>query len=533
MAMASLTPEALDLMTRTLLGEADQTREGWQAVANVIKNRLNSRAWGPDTKLGPVLKANKQFSIWNNDPKMQARAAQVRAIPTSDPNYQRAAAVVQQVFNDQLPDNTGGATHYYAPKGMSNGQSPDWALGQAGRMIGSQIFYRLPLTLKNTAGTILAAVSPSSNGPESVGAGNGFVYGGESLQDQGLDLRHLEPAFRARIDKLMADAAAAGIKTHLTDGYRDNKSQAADYAKLGAQHLAAAPGQSYHQFGRAVDLVADNPAQQQALIALADEPGRGIAAGAHFQTPDRVHFQAAEGKFAPLVGPGETAPARPAGQGGIGSDATAPLGTATGPPDVRTIAPNPANLPAPNAQTVSATAPSSAGFVGPGSDKVSLVQSMTTGTSHNPQITTAANWGNAFGGGSPAPPAAAPAAAAPVAQPATAPLDTSYGPQLPPTTAPPRAPVDTPPSSPLASILPAFGSTTGDYDPNQHPGWSPNPKLPGALGGRATTSGQPTLGFPAITNPFGEPPAQTSMLPGSMLASAQDLIRRLFPSATG
>jgi hypothetical protein len=203
------------------------------------------------------------------------------------------------------------------------------------------------------------------------------------------------------------------------------------------------------------------------------------------------------------------------------------------------------DAPAPAAQPVSATAPAgaspippggqsqSAGFVGPGSDKVSLVQSMTTGTSHNPQITTAANWGNAFGGGSPTPPAAAPAAATPVAQPATAPLDTPYGPQLPPTTVPPRAPVDAPPSSPLASVLPAFGSTTGDYDPNQHPGWSPNPKLPGSLGGRATTSGQPTLGFPAMTNPFGEPPAQTSMLPGSMLASAQDLIRRLFPSATG
>ena len=109
-------------------------------------------------------------------------------------------------------------------------------------MIGSQIFYRLPLTPKNTAGTIAAAPASSTGGPESVGAGNGFTYGGESPQDQGVDLRHLEPAFRARIDKLMADAAAAGIKTHLTDGYRDNQSQAADYAKLGALGLAASAG---------------------------------------------------------------------------------------------------------------------------------------------------------------------------------------------------------------------------------------------------------------------------------------------------
>ena len=111
-------------------------------------------------------------------------------------------------------------------------------------MIGSQIFYRLPLTPKNTAGTIAEPPASSAGGPESVGAGNGFAYGGESPQDQGVDTRHLEPVFRARIDKLMADAAAAGIKTHLTDGYRDNQSQAADYAKLGGLGLAARPGSS-------------------------------------------------------------------------------------------------------------------------------------------------------------------------------------------------------------------------------------------------------------------------------------------------
>ena len=248
---------------------------------------------------------------------------------------------------------------------------------------------------------MLDTAAPSSGGPASVGAGNGFAYGGESAQDQGVDLRHLEPVFRGRIDKLMQDAAAAGIKTHLTDGYRDNKSQAADYAKLGALGLAAQPGSSYHQFGRAVDLVADNPAQQAALVALADQPGRGITAGAHFNTPDRVHFQAAEGKTAPLVGPGETAAARPAGQGGIGSDANAPLGTATGPPAVSTIVPNPANVPAPNAQTVSATAPGpAAGFVGPGSDKYSVLQGMTAGTGHNPELYHSSELGASRRGGS-------------------------------------------------------------------------------------------------------------------------------------
>jgi hypothetical protein len=523
-----IAPDALDLMTRTLLGEADQTPEGWQAVANVIKNRVNSRYWGPNTKVGPVLNANKQFSIWNKgDPKMEAAAARVRATPTSDPNYQRAATVLQQVFNDQLPDNTGGATHYYAPRQMPNGQAPPWALGEQGRMIGSQIFYRLPLTPKNTENTGLQTPPPSSGGLESVGAGNGFVYGGESAQDQGLDLRHLEPMFRARIDKLMADAAAAGIKTHLTSGYRDNQNQAGAYARLGAQGLAAKPGSSYHQFGRAVDLEADNPAQQAALVALADQPERGITAGMHFATPDRVHFQAAEGKTAPLAAPG-AAPSR------VGTDANAPLGTATGPPDVRTIVPNPADLPAPSAQTVSATAPSSsAGFVGPGSDKYSVIQGMTAGTSHNPQLTTAANWGH-LGGATPvATPAPAPASAP---APAPTPLPNAWNDRP---SGVPDATVSIPIGSGGGGRIRVDDHTASAPAPAPAPGPAPAP-VPAPAPAPAPAPPPPSPPppdeppTPRVAHPWDAPMSwnQPPNIPGSMLPSAQRLIAMLFGGTT-
>ena len=535
-----IAPDALDLMTRTLLGEADQTPEGWQALANVIKNRVNSQAWGPNTKVGPVINAHKQFTMWNPGNKNGDR---VRAIPTTDPNYQRAAAVLQQVFNNQLPDNTGGATHYYAPKLMPNGQPPDWARGQSGRMIGSQIFYRLPFTQANTAGT--AVISPSTVGQQgpaavsSTGSADGFVYGGSSPQDQGIDMRHLEPVFRARIDKLRADAAAAGIMTHITSGYRDNQNQAGAYARLGAQHLAAPPGSSMHQFGRAVDLEADNPAQQAALAALADQPERGITAGMHFQTPDRVHFQASEGKTAPLLETPGAAPApKPLGQGGIGSDAHAPLGTAPAgtPPAVSTIVPNP-NVPAANAQPVSATAPVAP--AAPGSDKYSVISRMTTGTSRNPELITAANL---FGGvAAPAAPPAA-AAAAPAARPAIAPPTTApatapatvpaTAPAAAAPTAPPGAPVNQPPSSPMASIVPNWGASAPS-DSATYPAAAPS-AMPGTgeLREPAMTRGGPSMGFPAMTNPFGQPPTpdqQVSQLPGSMLASAQNLINLLFP----
>ena len=245
-------------------------------------------------------------------------------------------------------------------------------------MIGNQIFYRLPLTREEHGGNSIAAPPAQcerGRARNRSARANGFAYGGESAQDQGVDLRHLEPAFRARIDKLMADAAAAGIKTHLTDGYRDNQSQAADYAKLGALGLAARPGSSYHQFGRAVDLVADNPAQQAALVALADQPERGIAAGAHFNTPDRVHFQAAEGKTAPLVGPGETASARPIGQGGIGSERQRSLSAPRrGRRRCRRSCPIRRTCPRPTRRPCRRPRPAlGAGFVGPGSDKYSVI----------------------------------------------------------------------------------------------------------------------------------------------------------------
>jgi hypothetical protein len=83
-------------------------------------------------------------------------------VPAASPLYQRVAAIVQAIFSDQLGDNTNGATHFYAPAGMPGGQPPDWAAGQNGQRIGTQIFYKLPLNASNTAGT--AVTGPSSVG---------------------------------------------------------------------------------------------------------------------------------------------------------------------------------------------------------------------------------------------------------------------------------------------------------------------------------------------------------------------------------
>ena len=108
-----IAPDALDLMTRTLLGEADQTPEGWQALANVIKNP------GQFERLGAEHSGRsgdqRSEAICGVEPRQTECRPGAGNFDYRPELSARAAMVLQQVFNDQLPDNTGGATHYYAP----------------------------------------------------------------------------------------------------------------------------------------------------------------------------------------------------------------------------------------------------------------------------------------------------------------------------------------------------------------------------------------------------------------------------------
>lgn len=102
----------------------------------------------------------------------------------------------------------------------------------------------------------------------------------------------LNPTFADKIQDLQQDAGDAGIPTKLISGRRSNATQAALYDRyLNGGNLAAPPGHSLHEAGLAADVVANDPSQQGALIAMAKEPWRGIKAGADFG--DRPHFQLA------------------------------------------------------------------------------------------------------------------------------------------------------------------------------------------------------------------------------------------------
>ena len=137
-------------MIRTLIGEgARDDRDSMISVAHVLKNRADSGQYGDQTVNGltnTITARNRagqyQFSMWH--PSISSFG---KTISPSDPRYERAGAIADAVFSGQIPDNTGGADHYYAPSGMPGGRAPSWAVGQTPTAtIGGQHFYKLGLS---------------------------------------------------------------------------------------------------------------------------------------------------------------------------------------------------------------------------------------------------------------------------------------------------------------------------------------------------------------------------------------------------
>jgi tape measure domain-containing protein len=120
---ASLSGDDRDLMIRTVIGEAGGESDlGMTGVAHVILNRLMSRVWGDS--LSDVIKAPKQFSVWNSgDPA----GDMARRVDVNSSAYQRAARIVDLVMSGATEDPTKGARHYYNPSTASPSWGPQLA----------------------------------------------------------------------------------------------------------------------------------------------------------------------------------------------------------------------------------------------------------------------------------------------------------------------------------------------------------------------------------------------------------------------
>jgi hypothetical protein len=166
---------AEQLLTIVAYGEAgNQDVEGMMAVLNVIRNRtLDTQFY--DTEIfnltndayKAVALKKWQFSMFNLDDPVRAKAENwannFQNNLVSNSTFRQAYDIAQMLVGGTLSDNTGGATFYLNPAGVT--QMPQWAsvipfIGQ----IGDHLFFGEGVSaaiesVKTTAGEAIESLS--------------------------------------------------------------------------------------------------------------------------------------------------------------------------------------------------------------------------------------------------------------------------------------------------------------------------------------------------------------------------------------
>jgi N-acetylmuramoyl-L-alanine amidase len=117
------TPYDIDIMTRTLFGEAKANdSQDATAIAHVIRNRYEyqRKAWG--LTIAEVCLKPKQFSCWNtNDPNRE----RIKGATAANSWFAQCYAIVKNVLDGLVPDPTSRSTHYHTPA-----VAPQWSRGK-------------------------------------------------------------------------------------------------------------------------------------------------------------------------------------------------------------------------------------------------------------------------------------------------------------------------------------------------------------------------------------------------------------------
>jgi spore germination cell wall hydrolase CwlJ-like protein len=147
-----MAPDDRDALIKTIAGEAgSEGPDGQAAVAHVVANRLAAGGYGNsvyDIVHAPAAGVNPkqgyhEFSLWN--PVNKGGNLQPQRLDPSSSQYQAIGDIVDRVHNGEIPDPTGGATHYWA-RSMGDQPPRSWgtwgplAVAQNRRVIGNQIF---------------------------------------------------------------------------------------------------------------------------------------------------------------------------------------------------------------------------------------------------------------------------------------------------------------------------------------------------------------------------------------------------------
>jgi hypothetical protein len=155
---AKVSPQDRDIAIRTMIGE-ENTPAGQAGVASTMLNRLRSGQYGKS--LTQIAHAPGQFEAWSRN------GEGLSGISTSDPNYQLAASIFDGVAAGKVPDLTGGATHFYAPKAQAalGRKPPAWANGQNGTPLGKTLFFAPPANAGKPAPAV-QAINAATSGEE-------------------------------------------------------------------------------------------------------------------------------------------------------------------------------------------------------------------------------------------------------------------------------------------------------------------------------------------------------------------------------
>lgn len=115
----------LDVIATTLIGEAGgEGEKGMHAVMNVIMNRVKNSNDPVRAAVAAVLKP-KQFSMFNSYTLGNTDIRTIINKAKQHPNWKIAADLANKGLSKQLPDITGGATHYHVSRGISK-VTPKW-----------------------------------------------------------------------------------------------------------------------------------------------------------------------------------------------------------------------------------------------------------------------------------------------------------------------------------------------------------------------------------------------------------------------
>lgn len=425
----SITPQARDQVVRTVLGEAgNQGIDGWRAVAHVIKNRVDSGAWGPTQgAIGRVVYAPKQFSTYNPG---NAAGDLARAANPNSPIYQRIGQVVDNVFDTGDADNTGGATHFFNPKAVEG--TPQWAnQGNNVRQIGDHVFMTVPLTPASTGGTALTSYKPPETAPGQV-----RFSVAPNVVTQGVDPTLLDTVKQA------TQYLPPGWSAQMTSGFRAGDPRFHGQGKALDIQLIDPSGKPLENYQNEANFRTYEEFAQRVHQLNASNGGTPIRWGGYFGgktgpggvygATDLMHFDIGDvpmggGDWANGLTPAQRALIPNAMSHGLGAgdvpppaaygySATAPA-AAPSPPTPMEAPYSSSPLPGVGA---SAPAPPALGVPDPNA-KFQLNTGTTTQGGPRPQMFTSLNLG---GGGAAAPGAPAPAAApapAPAPAPAAAP----------------------------------------------------------------------------------------------------------------